>query len=484
MAISILTVVASLLGAMGAMSGMMYAYPPYMVGRARQTFERTPNVLPDLDSLVSMRYRGVIDYTQYVSEAEQLGYASPVADRIFDTSKRMLDGDEYIRSWRRGIIDENVLNERMRGLHFTPEDITTLKSVTEYFPPPPDLIRFAVREVYNPTTRAKYRMDEDSTEEYFTEAWKAGLPEDQAKNYWAAHWILPMVQQGYTMLHRGEIEEEELMDLLKALDIMPYWRDKLKNISYHPFTRVDVRRMHALGTINDDGLQRAYMDLGFNEEKADAMTDFTIRYNTKRETGITRSNVIKAYKEELITYADLQGFLESFGYEESTVQFWLSMAEYEKAQAEYSEKEANLRLKYSLGAISKAEYARELGVLGVPATTIDRASRMLETEDTKKLKMPTKSDMENWLELGLIDESYYSTTMRALGYRDREIVLYLSEIDAEVDITKVKYLGIGTYVRWLKKGILTEEAFRDISTNMGVSEEDRDRLVAEAIGQE
>lgn len=484
MAISIIAVIGSLLAAIGGLQGMVYAFPPYITGRARQTYGREPNVLPSVDMLISMRYRGIIDYVQFQRECEELGYAGQVSDRMFDTSKRMLDGDEYIRSWRRGIIDEATLNERMRGLHFNVEDIATLKSVTEYFPPPPDLIRFAVREVYNPTTRAKYRMDDDSTEEYFAESWKAGLPEDQAKNYWAAHWILPMVQQGYTMLHRGEIEEEELMDLLKALDIMPYWRDKLKNISYHPFTRVDVRRMHAIGTIDDDGLQRAYMDLGFNEEKAIAMTDFTIRYNTKRETGITRANVIKAYKEELINASELQTFLESFGYTVETVDFWMSMAQYEKAQDEYREKEANLRLKYSLGAISKSEYARQLGVLGVPATTIDRASRMLESEDTKKLKMPTKADMEKWLELNLIDESYYSQTMRALGYRDREIVLYLSEIDAEVDITKVKYLGTATYVRWLKKDILTEEAFRDISANRGISEEDIDRLVAEAISPE
>ena len=484
MAVSIIAVAGGLMAAMGGLQGMVYAFPPYITGRTRQTYPKEPNVLPSVDMLVSMRYRGVIDYSQYQRETLELGYESSQADRMFDTSKRMLDGDEYIRAWRRGIIDDQNLNISLRGLHFSPEDIEVLKKVTEYFPPPPDLIRFAVREVYDDSTRSKYGMDLDITDKFLSESLKAGLPEEQAKNYWASHWILPMVQQGYEMLHRDEIQEEELMDLLKALDIMPDWREKLKNISYHPFTRVDVRRMHALGTIEDDELQRAYMYLGFNEEKADAMTDFTIRYNTKRETGITRSNVIKAYKEELIDETELQQFLESFGYSTETVQFWLSMAGYEKAQDDYKEQEANLRLRYSLGAISKAEYARQLGVLGVPATTIDRASRMLESEDTKKLKMPTKADMENWLEKGLIDESYYSSVMRDLGYREREITLYLSEIAEELDTTTVKYLGLGTYVRWLKKHILSEGAFRDIANNMDVSQDDTDRLVAEAIGEE
>ena len=68
-----------------------------------------------------------------------------------------------------------------------------------------------------------------------------------------------------------------------------------------------------------------------------------------------------------------------------------------------------------------------------------------------------------------------------MGYRDREITLYLAEMEEVTDITKVRYLGIGTYARWLKKGILTEEDFRGIAGNMGISEEDTDRLVAEAV---
>ncbi len=484
MAISIIAVVGGLLAAVGGLQGMVYAFPPYITGRARQTYAREPNVLPPVDMLISMRYRGIIDYVQFARECEELGYTSALSDRMFDTSKRMLDGDEYIRAWRRGLTSEAELNGELRGLHFNTEDIAKLKKVTEYFPPPPDLIRFAVREVYNKETRAKYKMDDDSTEEYFAESWKAGLPEEQAKNYWAAHWMLPGVQQGFEMMHRGEITETELMDLLKALDIMPYWREPLKNIAYHPYTRVDVRRMNAFGVVSDDELMTAYKDLGFDEEKAGKMAAFTIAYNTKRETGITRSNTIKAFKEDLINETELQTFLESFGYSVETVQFWLTMALYEKAQEEYDEKKANLALKYKFGAISKEAYARELGVLGVPATSIDRSVRGLEKTDIEKLKMPSKTDLENWLELGLIEEGYYSEVMRSMGYREREITLYLSEIAEEQDITKVKYLGISTYVRWLKKGILSEEAFRDIANSMDVSQEDIDRLVAEAISVE
>ncbi|GAI28470.1 unnamed protein product, partial [marine sediment metagenome] len=52
--------------------------------------------------------------------------------------------------------------------------------------------------------------------EYEEAAKKAGLPPEQAENYWASHWVLPSILQGYEMLHRNVIGSEELGDLFKA----------------------------------------------------------------------------------------------------------------------------------------------------------------------------------------------------------------------------------------------------------------------------
>ena len=81
---------------------------------------------------------------------------------------------------------------------------------------------------------------------------KAGLPEEQARNYWAAHWELPSAQMGYAMFQRRIIDHETLVMLLKSLDIMPFWRDKLIEMSYNPLTRVDVRRMYGLGVLSEE----------------------------------------------------------------------------------------------------------------------------------------------------------------------------------------------------------------------------------------
>ncbi|GAI83112.1 unnamed protein product, partial [marine sediment metagenome] len=256
-----------------------------------------------------MRYRGKIDRGEFAATSTEIGFDPVWSERIFLASQRKLDGEAYVRIWRRGEIDEQTLNEHLTGLFFTSEDIHALKKATEFFPSPIDLVRFAVREVYNETIRARFNLDEDISPTYLSEAAKAGLPDTQARNYWASHWVLPSVNQGFEMLHRGVIEEDDLDLLLKALDIVPFWRDRLKEISYRPYTRVDVRRMHKLGILTTGQVDTAYRDLGYDAEKAENMTRFTLAYNTDSDTGVTRSNVIKAYKMGLFGTARLRTLL-------------------------------------------------------------------------------------------------------------------------------------------------------------------------------
>lgn len=145
-------------------------------------------------------------------------------------------------------------------------------------PPVADIITMAVREAFTPDIAARFGQYQDLPSEFVEWAGKKGLSKEWAERYWAAHWSLPSAQQGFEMLHRGVIGKDDLYMLMRALDIMPYWRDKLIQIAYRRLTRVDVRRMFALGVIDVSGVRKAYTDLGYNEYDANLMTNFTIKY--------------------------------------------------------------------------------------------------------------------------------------------------------------------------------------------------------------
>ncbi|KKN03560.1 hypothetical protein LCGC14_1106520 [marine sediment metagenome] len=157
------------------------------------------------------------------------------------------------------------------------------KELAYQIPPVADIITMAVREAFTPDIAARFGQYQDLPSEFVEWVGKKGLSKEWAERYWAAHWSLPSPQQGFEMLHRGVIGEDDVNMLMRALDIMPYWRDKLIQIAYRPFSRVDVRRMYALGVIDTSGIRKAYRDIGYNEYNADLMTKFTIAYTQRIE---------------------------------------------------------------------------------------------------------------------------------------------------------------------------------------------------------
>jgi len=482
--VAALTVIGALVAGGAILQNLIESYPPYITGLARKTYPEMPNVLPPVADLVAMRYKNVINSGKFSEAAKELGLSGEWSEGVYDAARRMLDARDYVTAWRREKISEPELDTALEQLQVSREDIDRFKTTTEFYPSAIDIVRFAVREVYKETQVKKYGMDQDDDDEYYAAAKMAGLPRDIAADFWKAHWDLPSPQQGFEMLHRGEIEMPELIDLLRALDVMPYWREKLTQIAYRPYTRVDVRRMHAREILSDSETLDAYKDLGYDDEKAQRMLEFTQSYNSDETKGVTRSAIVSAYKKGIISAGDLKGYLGELGYNESVVQFWVDTAEYEKAQDEIEERKQNLLMKYRLGAITKQQLAMDLGIGGVSSAYVDEQLRQIDSQDAQKLKMPSRTDVTDWLKLGIIDADRFNTYMLNLGYRREDIINYLTEVALEQDTDQVRYLGVATYVRWLKKGIINTDEFLQIAGAMNLRQDDIEGYLIEAARSE
>jgi len=126
----------------------------------------------------------------------------------------------------RGEISEGQYAGLLKALDYAPTWRGKLLAIARRIPPISDMIRFAVREVYSPDVRARFGQDDDYPEAFTAKAALHGLSEEDAKAYWAAHWELPSTEQGFRMFHRSLIDKPTLELLLRAKDIMPFWRDK------------------------------------------------------------------------------------------------------------------------------------------------------------------------------------------------------------------------------------------------------------------
>jgi len=239
--------------------------------------------------------------------------------------------------------------------------------------------------------------------------------------------------------------------------------------------------MYGLGVLNESDVRDAYLDVGYSPKNAQLMTEFTTRYENTEADGLTRSNIIKAYVESLISKEQFISYLDLLGYDDKVNQFWIDYADYEKTDREVKLITEDAVELYVKGDITIDQIRDKLLAQDLPAIYVDRILKETVLQQAKRRKVPSKADLETWLRSQIIEEEYYTEKMRLIGYSDTDIQYYLSEIALTVDTDERKYLSITVYSRWLKKGIITENVFRNIAIDMQYSEKDIDRLVAEAL---
>jgi len=222
------------------------------------------------------------------------------------TKSFRLDPGYVISAWRRDPAKYAKYFSDLMDQGWSDDRQELLKFVTQVIPQAPDIIRFALREVYTPEIAEKYGQFQDIPTDAYADAEKAGLPKDTFDKFWAAHWYLPSSSEGFEMLHRGVITEDELKALLKANDIMPFWRDKLINISWNVPTRVDVRRFWELRTIDEKRLREIYTSMGYHGQD---LEDYVLW--TKIYTDLP--DLITRFKNGWLSLEDLRAELQGLG---------------------------------------------------------------------------------------------------------------------------------------------------------------------------
>jgi len=339
-------IVAIMGGIMGGM-GMANMFPPLSRFISYGLNRLWSNEILSSDDAITAFYRGLIPYDMLLHDITSTGINKERLEVMVKLREQVIGIADCIELYKRNIIDSDELAKRLSKLGVPDNEQSLWQKLAETRPSVQDVIRFAVREVYSPEIAKTYGQFEGADEVAAMAAddlKAAGIrPEDLAK-YWAAHWELPSVQMGYEMLHRGVITMDELKTLMRTLDIMPYWRDKLIEISYVPLTRVDIRRMHKLGILSDDDLIKAYKDIGYNDENAKRLADFTKLYNADPESSeetksdrdrgnwkdLSRGDIINGYSDGLLTYNEAYEGLYNLGYSKEESEFLLARADYEQ----------------------------------------------------------------------------------------------------------------------------------------------------------
>jgi phage-related protein len=379
--------------------------------------------VPAPEQVADMVHYGLMSDQEARSANQKAGYSEQDAERLLLIGERTPEIGIIQTFFLRGFVDRDTASAMLGKLGLTPGDRQRILDMAFFIPPVSDLITMSVREVFSPDIAEKFGQFQDFPAEFPKFAAQQGISEEWARNYWAAHWALPSVQMGFEMLHRGVIDQATLELLLRAQDVMPFWRDKLIAISYNPLTRVDVRRMHKLGVLDDNAVKKAYKDIGYNDTNAELLLQFTKELNKPAEGAtpeqldeLTRSAITGLYAAGTLSRQDAFELLQAIGIGSAAAVIFLDMVDL-RSEAQQREAKTQLILDQAkAGIIRFSEAQSKLETLGLEPLEVQRALVKLQQAQDAQNKLPSPQQLDDLLAAGLIPRAVYLDTMLRLGY--------------------------------------------------------------------
>ncbi len=296
---------------------------------------------------------------------------SYVEEKVAQTFR--LDPISVITAWWRDPVKYADLFNDLKDQGWSDTRIEALKFFTKFYPSPGDLVHWQAREVFEPKMVDKYGLKDELGELKRDAFYKAGMTNDQIDNYWMAHWEHPELRTIIEMLRRTDFTEDDMRAWFRLVEIPPYWRDKLIEISYEVPTRVDVRRFWDMRTIDEARLREIYSWQGYHGKDLDdyvlwtkvytAFPDLIARWKngwitlddvkreltgygmpearvselietkiestgaerTTNERDLTKTEIYKGVKKELITWGEGIELLMDLGYDEDEADYILSV---------------------------------------------------------------------------------------------------------------------------------------------------------------
>lgn len=345
-----------------------------------------------------------------------------------------LNVQENIALWLRDEIPEAEFTNRLNKLGFLNPEIEGIKVLSQPIPSISDITSMAVKEVFTPEIASRFGQFEEIPDDYLLWSKRQGLSDFWARNIWAAHWSLPSVNQGFTMLHRGVINREDLDRLFVALDIMPFWRDPISRISFNPLTRVDIRRMHRVGVLSDSDVLRSYFDLGYNEINAERLTAFTLTLTENAiarqvpdEKDLTKGELLGLLQDGLVSEVDTIDALQIMGFDETESGLLVERIQLKLAANETKRTIKVVLDQFRVGSLSFETAQDRFGQLELGDLIQAKAVTDLERLRLQADTLPSKGDLRRWFKADIMSEEAFREGLELLGFAEHWIRLFIVE---------------------------------------------------------
>ncbi len=360
---------------------------------------------------------------------EEAGYSDSQIDMLFISMYRLYDEGVISRLFLRGEIDEPTMFEKMRQLGFTDERTRDIVKLWERIPSIQDIVRYIAKEAFEPDKIEMFGLMEEYPVE--AEIWgaKQGVSKKWVEAEWVAHWRDLGIDFMLEAFHRHIVDWDLVKSYMSLIEIPPRLQSIVRDTAFRVYTRVDVRRMHKIGVLDDEELVQAYQDQGYDTDKAAKMAQFTIRYNIQNQKDLTKSEVLKGYAENIIPKNEALAMLIDMEYSEGEAEYLVTYEDYKEGKKLEDLVLKNIASRYQENLIDQTEARTRLNNLNLSGERIELLIEKWLINKSDDTKLPTKSDCDKFLINNLIDENEYRDKLRALGYKPYDINIYIKLIN-------------------------------------------------------
>lgn len=425
------------------------------------------NEILGIADLIAARRKGHISKNEYQTEMTKVGFSVRNSENAYLASQQGLSLGEIVTLYlfhghdvnnKFGVTEEWLL-KRLEESGINPLRKDELIEANRNKPTLQDVILFSDRDVFNPNVVQRLGLMQEIKPRYITEAKRRGLTEEEAEWFWAAHWRPPSINQAYEMFQRlfdhpdpqTRFTRVDLETFFDIAEIPPGMRKSLLGIAYRTITRVDVRRFDKLGIYGTGesrrrALIRAYREIGYSPEPnpnnqpsdAELMTEFTIRFNSEQERDLTRSQLVKFFKQGLFDdETDPAAFLiqelQDIGFPEENANIITISAQLERNEEEQKDQIELIEQLFLSGEISSVNMLRErLRAIRLTNAEVETQLRRMQTKKMKSVKRIALRDMQQAVlqDIATVDE--YETLLQQQGFPERDVEIMIELIERQL----------------------------------------------------
>lgn len=331
-----------------------------------------PYILNEAQQTVLWR-RGDIKADELTTYLRKLGFDDAAILGLQNLSEIRLDPTTITQIWLRDKEKYEKFWKDLWDQGWTTERIAIAKELANIIPPLADMVRFADFGAFDPAIIELWRKFYDAPDWIKEPMSLLGITDEWANKYWFSHWRQPGRYELGELHRRGLIDDNIVKNAYLTQGYSSFWQDLLLELVKEPWTRVDVRRMWDMRTIDEEQLRKAYQAVGYYDKQLEGMILWTKVYvafpdlmsrwtngwitleevkaeltnlgmpadrveelvetkikaaepeRTADERALTKSEIVKGVKKELISWDEGVELLEDLGYDTDEADYILAV---------------------------------------------------------------------------------------------------------------------------------------------------------------